>query len=170
MAARLLMPARQVEFVFIMNILETWQKLASVPGGSFIFSRVLRHWVPYTGTVRPEVVELRPGFARVQMRDRRIVRNHLSSIHAAALMNFAEATTGLAFTSGLPAGGRAILTRFEIDYLKKARGTLTSQCEAPVPSSLESKDFEVECVVKDESGEVVCRAKARWRAGAASRK
>lgn len=150
-----------------MQILETWRQLSRLPGGAFLFSRLIGRWVPYTGTIRPEVLELRPGFARVRMRDRRVVRNHLSSIHAAALMNFAEATTGIAFMAGMPKDGRAILTRFEIDYLKKARGTLVSECQAPVPASTEAREFEVDCALKDESGATVCRARARWKVGPA---
>ena len=63
----------------------------------------------------------------------------------------------IAFMAGMPAGARAILTRFEIDYLKKARGTLFSECQAPVPATDESREFEVECALKDESGATVCR-------------
>lgn len=150
-----------------MRILESWQRLAKIPGGAYLFSRLIGRWVPYTGTIRPEVLELRSGFARVRMRDRRIIRNHLSSVHAAALMNFAEATTGIAFMAGMPVGARAILTRFEIDYLKKARGTLFSECQAPVPASDESREFEVECSLKDEAGATVCKARARWKVGPA---
>lgn len=151
------------------QLLPTWNRLNRIPGGRLLFSRLLGQWVPYTGSVRPEVLELAPGYSKLALSDRRAVRNHLQSIHAAALMNFAEAASGLAFVTGLPDNCRAIVTKFTIEYTKKARGRLTAECHAPRPPNTESRDYEVDVELKDESNAVVARAKAHWRVGAAGR-
>jgi acyl-coenzyme A thioesterase PaaI-like protein len=148
------------------EILAKWQSLESRPFGSKIFSFMLGRMARYTGTIGAHVRELRPGYARVEMRDRAAVRNHLRSVHAIALMNLAEVSTGLATITGLPAETRSILTGLSIEYVKKARGTLTSEANAPVFDVVtERQEVEVSAAIKDAAGDVVATATARWLIG-----
>jgi uncharacterized protein (TIGR00369 family) len=145
-------------------ILEMWERLHRLPAGKTLFSHFLGRMVPYTGTLGAKVLALEPGYARVELTDRRKVRNHLNSIHAVALMNLGEVASGLAFMTGLPKGMRAILTGFEVEFLKKARGTLECECRSPRVLSSESQDYIVEASITDSSKTVVCRVRAKWRA------
>ena len=144
---------------------QTWERTSRMPFGRYVFSKVLSTLVPYSGTIRPLVLELRPGYARIQMRDRKAVRNHLQSIHAIALMNLAELTGGLALNVGMPDDARGIVTGLSIDYLKKARGTLIGECDYPMPDMSTEREIEVVTELKDTSGDVVARATARWKIG-----
>lgn len=146
-------------------ILNRWNFLNRLPLGKFLFAQLLGQNIPYTGSIGARVQTLKPGYAEVNLRDRRSVRNHLGSIHAIALANLAELTTGLATLSGMPNNARGILVGLDVKYLKKARGTITGTCSSDIPSTNEEKEYIVEVSLQDKEGSEVVKAKATWLIG-----
>jgi len=139
-----------------------WRRACMLPGGKWLFSRMLGLRVPYTGGLGAVVQSLAPGLCLVKLHDSRRLRNHLHSIHAMALANLGEMVTGLALLNSLPDDTRAILTGFSIEYLKKARGTLLAQCHCTVPLTNATVDLEVGADIRDSDGAVVATVMARW--------
>ena len=142
-----------------------WRRACLLPGGKWLFSRMLGLRVPYSGSLGAVVQSLEPGHCRVRLHDSRRLRNHLHSIHAMALANLGEMVTGLALLNSLPDDTRAILTGFSIEYLKKARGTLLAQCHTHVPLTNATVDLEVGGEIRDSDGAVVATVMARWHVG-----
>jgi acyl-coenzyme A thioesterase PaaI-like protein len=145
------------------RLLSLWRRLSGIPGGRWLFSMILRRMVPYTGALGARVESLEPGRVVVSLRDRRGVRNHLRSIHAVALANLAEFVSGSAMLTALPAGTRGIVTRLEIDYLKKARGTITARAEVTLPVVDQPMELYPEAELFDASGALVARARVTWK-------
>lgn len=139
-----------------------WNRLSDKPGGKALFSMIIGRTAPYTGSIGARAEELRPGFARWTLRDRRAVRNHLNSIHAVALTNLAEVTTGTAMMMSLPIGTRGIVTGLTTTYIKKARGTLTAECRCDLPEITADTRFELLAEIRNAAGEVVATATVTW--------
>jgi len=148
-----------------MQLLGLWQRFRGMPFGRALFGIMLGRVVPYSGSIGATVLELEPGHARLALRDRRAVRNHLGSVHAIALANLAELTSGLAMTTVLPARARGIVRRIETTYVKKARGTLVCESRVSLPAVTGDMDFEVGAEIRDTGGDVVASIRVLWRLG-----
>ena len=149
-----------------LQLLGLWRRLAPVPGGRRLFSLLLGRQIPYTGSIGAVVTALEPGHCRVVMSDRRAVRNHLQSIHAIALANLGEITTGLALMVGMPATVRGIVLGLEVEYLKKARGRLVAECRVALPEIVaERTELPAVADIRDGAGDIVARVRARWLLG-----
>ncbi|MFV2031167.1 MAG: DUF4442 domain-containing protein [Gammaproteobacteria bacterium] len=148
------------------KILRYWDWLSALPAGSLLFSWFLGKYAPYSGTIKSRVEKLKPGFARITLRDRRGVRNHLKSIHAIALMNLGEIATGLAVLTTLDSNMHGIVLQLKAEYLKKARGKLTATASFELPELVdEDLSCDAKTEISDETGEVVAIVHATWLIG-----
>lgn len=139
-------------------IRQAWNLLSGVPGGKAVFSRLVGRMAPYTGSIHATVSVLKSGYAEVDMADRKALRNHLDCVHAIALANLAELAGNVALAYSLPDDGRFIVSGMEIEYVKKARGTIKAVGESPVPRTSVRAAYDVPVTLRDASGEVVAKA------------
>ena len=97
-----------------------WERLENMPFGKTLFSRVICWKAPYFASISPCIEEFRPGFARVSMKKRRAVQNHIGTVHAIAMCNLAEMAAGTLTEISIPASMRWLPKGMQVEYLKKA--------------------------------------------------
>lgn len=144
------------------KILQRWKKLKDKPFGKQIFSRGVGKVAPYTGSIKALITDLQPGSCKALLKQRRANMNHLQSIHAIALSNFGELTSGLAVLSGLSSDVRGILTKLEMEYTKKARGTLIAECTCDIPQVNDKLNYQVITTIKDQDNDIVAKGTFYW--------
>lgn len=146
-------------------IREVWDRLEGIPGGKLLYSRIIGRLAPYTATIGAVVQELDDGYSRLTLADRRAVRNHLSCVHAVALANLVELTGNMALGYSLPDDARFIVAGMGLDYIKKARGTITGECRIPPIDSSAKQEYQIKVTLRDEGGDVVVKGTLRTLVG-----
>ena len=140
------------------NVLNLYQRVSGFPGGRWLFTRVVCFRVPYFGSIRPQIVELRPGTARVSMKKRRSVQNHLGGVHALAMGNLCELAAGMMTEVTMPRNMRWIPRGMTIHYLGQARSDVSAEARLELREYNQKEDVVVEVEVKDREGTRVVRA------------
>ncbi len=142
-----------------------WDRLHGLPGGKALFSKLIGRAAPYTGSIRAVVEELHVGHAKVALRDRPELRNHLDCVHAITLANLAEMTGNVALAYGLPDEARFIVAGMDLEYVKKARGRIHATSDFEPILRSETANYDIPVVMRDAAGEVVTRATLRTKVG-----
>ncbi len=137
---------------------QMFNKLRRYPLGARLFSAAVCRRAPYFASISPLFLELRPGYAEVQIRNRRKVHNHLGTVNAIAMCAMCELAAGTMIDSSLPKQLRWIPRGMTVRYLKKADTGLIAKAElAPLANDFQG-DVVVPARVYNSSGEVVMEA------------
>ena len=138
--------------------LAAWKKLEPKPLGKALFSRFICFKAPYFATISPRFEELRPGFARVSMKKRRGVTNHIGTVHAIAMCNLAELAAGTLTEVSIPESMRWLPKGMTVEYLKKSDGGIRAVATLPEVAEGPGRDVPAIVEMKDDTGTLVCRA------------
>lgn len=139
--------------------LSMWRRLRALPGGGWIFSRLVCRRAPYFASISPRVLVLEPGRCELAIRNRRAVHNHLGTVHAIAMCNMAELAAGLMMEASVPPSHRWIPRGMTVEYLKKAgSGLRATAALGAMPAYGPAMELPVPVGIVDQDGVVVCRA------------
>lgn len=106
------------------SILKIYDKLSKWPMGKWLFMRVVCQKAPYFKGIKPEILDLAPGYGQIRMRKRRSVENHIHTVHAIAMCNLCELVGGLTLDATIPSHKRWLPQGMQVQYLKKAQTDL----------------------------------------------
>ena len=142
-------------------ILALHRRLARIPLGIWLFSRLVCFKAPYFATIKPRIDVLEPNRCEAVIQDRRRVHNHIGTVHAIALCNLAELVGGLMTDASIPESMRWIPKGMQVDYVKKAVGRLRGMAtpEFPPQESVAGYELPVNVQVRDRADEIVFRAR-----------
>jgi acyl-coenzyme A thioesterase PaaI-like protein len=98
--------------------------------GPEAFSQAVGQIAPYFASIDPEMVELKPGYAEMRLKNQKKVHNHLGTVHAIAMCNAAELVGGMTTDVSIPAGAIWIPQGMTVAYLAKAKTDLKVVCDA----------------------------------------
>ena len=107
--------------------LSLYRRLERKPLGRRLFSWLVCRKAPYFAGISPRIVSLAPARGVATIAHRRRVTNHLGTVHAIALCNLAEFIGGLTTEAAVPEGMRWIPRGMQVEYLKKAAGTMRAE-------------------------------------------
>ena len=108
-------------------------------------------------------MDIQKGYARVELKERRAIRNHLDSIHAIALANLGEFASGLALISLFDDNIMGIPVDIHIQFFKKARGHLFAESTTRMPEFMEETEHWVMAEIKNTDNELVSRTEVKWK-------
>ncbi len=141
-------------------VLQSWTKAAKVPGGKWVFAQAVARKAPYFKTVSPEILELRRDFARLRMKKRRAVQNHIGTVHVIAIANLLEMAMGVCAEASVPKHLRWIPKGMTLEYTAKAGTDVVATAEFP-SDGWRPGDLDVKVVATDTAGTVVVQGTIR---------
>jgi acyl-coenzyme A thioesterase PaaI-like protein len=138
------------------KVLQLWKRAASIPGGKRLFSMAVARKAPYFTSIKPQIEEMRPNFARVSMKKRRAVENHIGTVHAIAACNLLELVMGVCAEATVPAHLRWIPKGMTVEYTAKAETDLYATAETD-PNDWKPGELNVKVAAYDANDRVVVK-------------
>jgi len=132
-----------------------------------LLSFALGATVKFVGTAGIKCLHLSDKKAIFKLKNKKKVRNHIATVHAAATALVAETASGMALGMHIPDGKIPLLKMMQIEYVKRSSGGLTAEAyltKAQI-EQLHADDrgaFVVACKVTDDAGNEPVHCQFEW--------
>ncbi|WJG10067.1 DUF4442 domain-containing protein [Aliiglaciecola sp. LCG003] len=93
---------------------------------SFLMTQVFRHTVKLAGTVKVDIIRTDGHTVVFKQKNRRKVRNHIGTVHAATMALLAESATGFIVGINLPGDKLPLIKTMNLNYVKRCTGDITA--------------------------------------------
>ena len=144
-------------------VLKLWKLLGKNGGGRWLVSKVVCFKAPYFSSIKPVFTRVEAGHVELVFKKRRVVHNHLKTVHAIAMCNAAELAGGVCLDVSLSHHLRWIPVGMEVKYLKLAKTDLKAVCKVDEYRWDSSQDVIMPVSVFDSSGAEVFHADITMR-------
>jgi len=136
-----------------------YTKLKSKYKGTIAYNKLISQLSPYSGSISPKVEEFTETNIKVSMTEHRYIKNPFNSIHAIAISNLGELTSGLLMMETMKRENkRGIITSIKSYYHKKARGKVTAVCNKKWMKGKVTKTK-----IYNAKSELVCEVNCKWK-------
>jgi len=134
-----------------------------------LLSFILGSTVKFVGTAGVKCRHLSSEKAVFLLKNKRKVRNHIGTIHAAASALVAETATGMALAMHIPDDKTPVLKSMNIDYVKRSNGGLVAEAfltqeQIEALHTEEKGKMIISCSVTDDKmvNPVICKMEWAW--------
>ncbi|WP_218352472.1 hotdog fold domain-containing protein [Alteromonas lipotrueiana] len=101
-------------------LLKIYDKFLKLPYGRQLFSWYSARRAPYFSTISPLITVLRPDHCEVAIKKRKLLQNHIGTMHVIAICNGLEMAMGFMCEASIPKNLRWIPKGMEVKYPAKA--------------------------------------------------
>ncbi|SDI76407.1 protein of unknown function [Frankineae bacterium MT45] len=127
-----------------MRVQEIYERSLRVPVvGRTVFSLAAAAKAPYFLSISPKVLELRPNYAEVRVRNWWGTHNHIGTVHAIAAANGLEMAMGVLAEVTIPSRLRWIPKGMQLNYVALSTSSLTAIAETDPEDWLEPGEVPV---------------------------
>ena len=134
---------------------------------SYLLTKLFSTHVKFAGTTGVKLESVNNNHAKLVLKNRKKIQNHIGGIHAIAAGVLAESATGIAFGMNVPDTKVPLLKSLTIHFKRRMQGDLSayatmSEAQIDLVQSEDKGDMFILVTITDESGEEPIECVMEW--------